>query len=228
MFDVGGLLNVVLHGRDAWRDCTVLPPRPVEYGPPDYYRPGATANVRVGLKAGFDLATVTGGSVPGKFAYRDGFSTGAMADFSLNACLSFHPELLFSQKGARYDEAAANRARFAGKLRLNYFDLPLLLRAKAPGGLFVEVGPQLGYLVGQKTESTEYVPGQNPRFTTRVDMAGTRRLDLGYVAGVGYQLPQGLKVSARYNGGLADLNDPADGPAIRNALIQLQVAYLFK
>jgi len=228
VFDMGGLLDVVLHGRDAWRNYLVPPRPPVAGGPVDYYRPAPNFSGRVGLKASFNLATVTGGNAPGKFSYRDGFSTGAMADFNLNSYLSLHPELLFSQKGARYDETDANGARFAGKLRLNYFDLPVLLRARAPGGLFAEVGPQLGYLVGQKTESTEYLPGQDPRATSRVDMAGRRRLELGYVAGVGYQLPQGLEVSARYNGGLADLNDPASGPALHNALIQLQIGYLFK
>jgi hypothetical protein len=50
---------------------------------------------------------------------------------------------------------------------------------------------------------------------------------VGYVLGVGYQLPQGLEASLRYNGGFSDLQNPAGDPKLRNSVFQLQVGYLF-
>ena len=56
---------------------------------------------------------------------------------------------------------------------------------------------------------------------------GTRKVDVGYIAGVGYQLPQGLELGLRYNGGISDLSDPSGSSKVRNSVFQFQVGYLF-
>lgn len=136
-----------------------------------------------------------------------------MADFSFSDLISLHPEVLFSQKGVKYD-SGSNSAQ----IRLNYIDVPVLLRVKADG-LFFEAGPQLGFLGGQKTE----VNGN----TVSTTINGLRKVDVGYIAGVGYQLPQGLELGVRYNGGISDVNDPSISTKSRNSVFQFQVGYLF-
>lgn len=185
-------------------------PRPAASAP-DYYghrRPVAAAGSAplLGVKAGFNLSNITGGGEPG-FTYRSGFSVGLMADFPLSDVLSFHPELLYSQKGAKYsgtDSLAGLPISLSGSLRLHYIDLPLLLRAKT-NGFFFEAGPQLGYLIGLKEEATASLAGLGSGSVSSTDLDGYRRLDVGYVLGVGYQLPQGLEFGLRYNGGFSDL-----------------------
>jgi hypothetical protein len=196
---------------------------------PDYasYSQASTSTVtgRFGLKAGLNLANVTG--------VRDfdtkpvvGFAAGVMADFDLSDHFSFHPELLYSQKGAKTSVSDPSGASFSEDERVQYLDLPLLLRAKA-SGFFLEAGPQLGYLLAHKSEQVEVVPGLGSFPTTDNSTDGTRRLDVGYVVGLGYALPQGLEVGVRYNGGLADVQDPSTDPKLRNSVFQLQVGYLF-
>ena len=174
----------------------------------------ANAQTRFGVKAGLNLANITAKDIDGNKNLL-GAAAGVMADVSFSDLISFHPELLFSQKGVRYEETG-----FKGQVRTNYIDLPLLLRVKADG-LFFEAGPQAGLLVSQKFEAN------GTTISTSTD--GTRKLDIGYIAGVGYQLPAGLEFGVRYNGGISDLSDTNNSSSnkTRNSVFQFQVGYLF-
>ena len=171
---------------------------------------------RFGVKAGVSLASVSGKNTS-EAKNLVGATAGVMGDISFSDLISFHPELLFSQKGVKFED---NRS--TGQTRTSYLDVPLLLRVKADG-LFFEAGPQAGFLLGLKSESDILGLGT----LTSTSTQGTRKIDLGYVAGVGYQLPQGLEIGLRYNGGISDLSDPSGGSAVRNSVFQLQVGYLF-
>lgn len=174
-------------------------------------------SVRFGIKGGVGLASVTGSSVSNtnKKNLVVG-QAGLMADFGFTDLLSFHPELLFSQKGIRYE----NGSLYAQN-RLSYLDLPLLLRVNADG-LFFEAGPQVGFLLAEKDENNLFGTA-----VTSTSTNGTRKVDVGYIAGVGYQLPSGLELGVRYNGGIADIQDPSGSSKIRNSVFQLQLGYLF-
>ena len=176
----------------------------------------AQTGARFGIKAGVNLASVTGTDSEGR-KNLIGANAGVMADISFSDLISFHPELLFSQKGVKFEESGAS-----AQVRTNYLDLPLLLRVKADG-LFFEAGPQVGFLIGQKSEFN--IPGLGTGSSTSTD--GTRKVDLGYIAGVGYQLPSGLELGVRYNGGISDLSDPSGSEKSRNSVFQFQVGYLF-
>jgi hypothetical protein len=196
---------------------------------------------RVGIKAGVGLSNVTGNDAH-NFKNQFGFQAGIMADIGLSSLLAFHPELLYSQKGAKIDGSASYvsgagtyTSTQSGKLRLGYLDLPLLLRLKAAGAFF-EVGPQLGLLLSRElnnTATTEvtYAGGTGSSITTEnVSTSGTdgaRKLDIGYVLGLGYRLPQGLELGVRYNGGLAKLADGDSAPKLHNSVFQFQIGYLF-
>ncbi len=206
--------------------------------------PAGEATARFGLKAGLSVASFRGSDVQEGFTSVLGANGGLTADFSLSDNFSFHPELLYSQKGAKVDQTYSDELlglpvslRLSGPVRLHYLDLPLLLRART-NGFFVEAGPQLGYLLAQKstitTAVTITVPGTPPmtesETQTDTSLDGLRRLDVGYVLGVGYQLPQGLEVALRYNGGLTNLDNDPDRNArtkARNSAFQVQLGYAF-
>ena len=184
-----------------------------------------------GLKAGLNVSSITGNNVIGfDFKNRTSFNAGVMADLPFSNLLSFHPELLYSQKGAKFRgnvEEDNMLISVTGSLRLHYLDLPLLLRLKT-NGFFFEAGPQLGYLLGLKREARADVFGLGSLGSSSdTNLDGYRRLDVGYVVGLGYQLPQGLELGLRYNGGFSDLNNPANDPKLRNSVFQAQVGYSF-
>lgn len=186
---------------------------------------------RFGVKAGANLANVSGGDLSGN-KNLVGLAAGVMADVSFSDLISFHPELLYSQKGAKFESSGSfsgTNYTLTQETRTSYLDLPLLLRVKADG-LFFEAGPQVGFLIGQKTESTESYSGNGgsgSSSSSSTSTTGLRKFDVGYIAGVGYQLPMGLEVGVRYNGGISDVNDPSGSSKTRNSVFQFQLGYLF-
>ena len=171
---------------------------------------------RFGLKAGVNLANITGYYAPDNKTLV-GLAAGVMADFGLNDLLSFHPELLYSQKGSKpYDN------RGSAQVRTSYLDLPLLLRMHT-NGLIFEAGPQVGLVIAQKSEYT--ASGGSPVINTST--ANTQKLDLGYIAGLGYQLASGIEFGIRYNGGLLGVNNSSVSfTGAHNSVFQFQVGYL--
>ena len=178
---------------------------------------------RFGAKVGLGLATVTGSDTK-DLKNLVVFNGGVMADISFSDLISFHPELLYSQRGAK-TEGTDNGVSYTGTTRFGYVDVPLLLRIKA-SGLFFEVGPQLGILLSQNSEATVAYGGTSQSHSS-TSTEGLRKLDFGYVVGVGYQLPQGLELGIRYNGGLLDISDPSGSSKQYNSVFQFQVGYLF-
>ncbi len=118
--------------------------------------------VRLGLKGGPSYTTVVGQHVAGA-ASKWGFHGGVLVNVKLSDQLSLQPEVLYSQKGTK-GAADSNR------INLNYVDLPVLLRvATGLGGLFIEVGPQLGYLAG----SDASIGSRTPLARVTADFAGS-------------------------------------------------------
>ena len=184
---------------------------------------------RFGTKVGIGFASLTNANTVGG-EYMPVPQAGVMGDFGLNERVYFHPELLFSQKGVK-TVTRPGISLFGGaggvgtnsQTLLTYLDLPLLFRLKSKG-LFLEAGPQAGFLVALKVE--DYV--NNVLVYSTNSTANARRVDLGYIVGVGYQLPQGLELGFRYNGGIFDVNAAsASGGKQRNSVFQFQIGYLF-
>lgn len=82
-------------------------------------------------------------------------------------------------------------------------------------GLSLEAGPQLGFLLSAKNESTNV----KDSFKT---------FDFGVNLGLGYKLNNGLNFGARYNLGLTNINDSEGSSGKnRNGVIQVSVGYFF-
>jgi|GEM_PF-2047548 len=139
-----------------------------------------------------------------------------------------------------------NHMRHEQQRRLHYLDLPVLARINA-GKLFFEAGPQMSYLLASRlhqsststtVDSREVPPGtptgggsgpaqvadQGERF--RGDLS---RVEVGVVAGVGYQTAGGLSVGLRYQHGLSSIrrrNASTDQQPVYTQAATLQVGYV--
>ena len=77
----------------------------------------------------------------------------------------------------------------------DYLTLPLMVRYRVSGGrLWLGAGPQLGYLL--RAES--YSPQLGETATETGDLPYYHRLDIGLVAGLGYQFSKHFGVSSQY------------------------------
>lgn len=179
----------------------------------------AQAQMRVGIKAGANMAQYTNVDLTGH-----GFVIGPQAGFTLNAPItsdgffSVQPELLYSQKGDKIEDLTTSR--------LHYVDLPVLARINADGFIF-EAGPQVGFLAAGTHKQYQRINGQTTDSRTFSSTDGLHRFDVGYVAGVGYQLASGPNIGLRYNGGLTRLLDNGSTVSVRNSVFQLFVGYVF-
>ena len=198
----------------------------------------AQTGVRLGIKAGATLSSFTGSDVDGA-KYKFGGNVGLTANFDLNNNLSFQPELLYSMKGAKGEESYSDydgnipiTVQEKTNITLHYLDLPLLLKLKS-NSIFFEAGPQLGFLLGQKTTydgTATYIANGTTQTesysTSSTSTDGIRKVDIGYVLGVGYQLSEALSLGVRYNGGFTSLEDDGNTKA-HNSAFQLQLGYTF-
>ncbi|MDB5264342.1 MAG: hypothetical protein JWQ14_3625 [Adhaeribacter sp.] len=197
----------------------------------------AQAQVKLGIKGGINYSNIAGDlQEENHYENKIGFLGGVTANFPLvgDGFLSLQPELLYSQKGYQYqdDKVTIDNATYSikGKRNFNYLDLPVLLRVNA-GGLFFEGGPQASYLLGirDNTEIENEGTGNDTKNWKKIEKDNLAELEIGYVAGVGYQAANGLGIGLRYNGSINHLakSDPNNDELVnaRHSAFQLQLGY---
>lgn len=152
---------------------------------------------KVGIKAGANL--MMGGKfvVPGvdvKSKYVPGFQAGVFLDLPLSSKLSFSPEVLYSQKGAKF-EGGVPGTNGEIKTKLGYIDVPVLLTINATPEFNFVIGPQASFLINHET--TTFVNGTQTASNTSKD--DLRKSIAAGVVGMGYKFSPNLNMNARYS-----------------------------
>lgn len=144
-----------------------------------------------GIKGGYNLAAVSFNG-DGETDQRHGFHIGVYGESFLSESFSIQPELLYSQQGY---EITDSNGTFTQKL--DYINLPLMLKAYPSKNFFLEAGPQIGLAVSHKEEydglfssSQKYDP---------------KSFDWGLNFGGGFKTDSGFSFGVRYHLGLGDL-----------------------
>ncbi|QNP52380.1 PorT family protein [Hymenobacter qilianensis] len=138
--------------------------------------------------------------------------------FATDGFWNVQPELLFSAKGAKdkYGRTVTGE-RATYNYRQNYLELPILAKINTHGLTF-EAGPQLGYLLSFSDNN------DNPLYQ-RPQRQDYNSVQLGYIVGVGYELPTGLSLTLRYSDDITGIYAASAAP--RNSVLQAQLGYLF-
>ncbi len=175
----------------------------------------AGRNVSLGLKAGGSLSSFSGAQAPSDRVI-PGFHAGGFANIGITDLFAFQPEIIYSQKGAEIPGSNVTT-------RLNYLDVPLAFHVNT-GGLFFEAGPQVGLLLTAENKVGTVSADRKSRYNT---------IDVGYLAGLGYQRKRGLGAGLRYNGGFTNIEKSVTTGSrtvqnnIRNSAFQLYLTYSF-
>lgn len=148
---------------------------------------------------------------------KPGYHAGLTADFHLSESLAFHPEVLYVLKGSAFDRPAAGLTR-----NLHYLEVPLLLRYYTDEVLdanswFLEVGPQVSYLLQARNENGTDVRSELNRFDAGVNLGAGHRFKSGISLGVRYGvgvLNVYKKLSAAESGGRGDYQPNAKNDTI--------------
>jgi hypothetical protein len=163
--------------------------------------PPASSQVSLGFQAGLSMAKFGGKDLGGDASYRMGFGGGALLKVPLSDVLSVQPELSFMQKGAEEETSD-----YDANIKLNYLEIPVLLRFDVPtdGTIdpFFMLGPSMAIKVGCKIggesggTSVEVDCDEAGLEVTSVDFGGMLAAGIGIDAGPGQMFVQGRYYAA--------------------------------
>lgn len=171
-----------------------------------------TGKVEFGLDGGLNLSDQSGRSGSGMLR---SFNLGFYFDIKLKNAWMLHTGVIVkSNMGAGnlsvYPLGSPDLDNtFAGgsvERKLNYFNVPFLIKYNFRNHFYVEAGPQFGLLYNAYDEFTNNVQGGDVTYEKNI-RDDYHPLDAGIVAGIGYRLMggNGMNLGVRYYYGLVDV-----------------------
>ena len=179
-------------------------------------------DVTFGAKAGLNFASMTGDDAEGLDG-RTSFHLGVTAEIAVSDVFSIQPELLYSGQGYT-DSGEINtidgdvNIDVAG--RVDYLNLPIMVKYYASDSFSLEFGPQIGFLLSAEQE----IEGGLSQTDDLKD--ALKSTDFALNLGAGYKLDSGLNFGLRYSIGMTDVLD-ADSDGFKHSVLQLSVGYNF-
>lgn len=198
---------------------------------------------RYGITAGADYTTLGKSSYALEsqsfnFKWRYGFQAGVYADLPLSTKFSITPQVLYTQKGGQVnmgipeysvpDGAVNYNRRYEGSTKLNYIDIPVLVTYKACGKLSIFAGPQVSFLLSQRSSFTD-TRNPDPIYWNSNSKGGFTKTIIGGNAGIGYNYDKhlGLNLHYAYDFQHIGTNTDVSNSTERNSGFALMVSYLF-
>ncbi len=160
-------------------------------------------DMKFGVKGGLNSSTLLG--VDGAKSLI-GVNLGGFVEFKVSDKFSVQPELLYSMQGVKTDM----------ELKLNYINIPVMVKYAVADKFNLQVGPQIGFLMSANLDGVDYKDN-------------LKSIDFGVNFGAGYDFTKETFLDLRYNLGLAQTQkslDPGEAVA-KNAVIQLSLGYKF-
>lgn len=162
-----------------------------------------------GIKAGANLSNFTGGNfddVEKKALI--GFHGGLYGRFNFLR-FAIQPEAMISTQGAKIDSVSGSY-----DWKVTYVNVPVMVQYRFPTGVYIEAGPQVGFVVSEDIENE-----------TIGDFA--KGLDLSIAGGLGFRGKKGLGIGARYTVGLSKVGDfdisSGIDPDFKNGVLQFSI-----
>lgn len=170
----------------------------------------SSSPIRFGLKAGLNVSSLTASGWNSKA----GFYGGVFANIPVAQDFSVQPEILYSGMGAKA------KSNSDVKANLDYIAVPVMFQYNALPNLYLEAGPQFGFLISAKAKYQ----------SNSVDIKDeTKTFDFGLGLGAGYYFTQNIGVNVRYVAGLSDIakDRPSGSDSNKNGAFQVGLAYKF-
>jgi len=168
------------------------------------------AQARIGATAGLNVSTYTG-DVSDAVDFKAGFQAGLVVDLGITESFSVIPELLFSQRGAKFKGGNVSQT-------LNYLQLPINAAYKLEAGygskVIIFAGPYLGYGISGS---------DGIKFGSKIEEV--KPFDFGLNFGLGYQFEK-IFFKLQCNPGLLNMNNGSD-IKIRNLNLAVTAGYFF-
>jgi hypothetical protein len=185
------------------------------------------AQMQAGLKAGLNIANLSGDDVEGSDS-KTGFAGGAFFTYQLSSMFAIQPEVYYSMKGAT-DKMDFNGATVDLTYTLDYIEIPVLFKLLIPlQGSNIKpsifAGPSLGI------NTTAKIKAEYQGESEEEDIEDVKSTDFGlqFGGGIGFPIGKGeLGVDIRYILGLSTIDDSAEEADVKNNVINVNLYYGF-
>lgn len=181
---------------------------------------GSALAIKYGLKVGVNFSNMSNDmSFDPGFSMGTGFRAGALVNFHWGqrtasslpgtGLWGLQPEVVYTNQVVKSD---------GGEIKLNYLQVPIMLKVYPTTSLSFEVGPELSYLLSTSPSSLQ-VGGAD------VKMGDCKGLVMGAGVGASYEFSFGLLLGARYSLGFTDLGKNLKWK--NNSNVQVTAGWLF-
>lgn len=177
--------------------------------------------VTLGVKAGLNFSTINIDEEVEFFeaSTRTGLVVGLFASAPLTPRIALQPEVLYSQKGAKFDDADAT-------LNLDYLEIPVLADIRlteGPARVSFMVGPSFAFRSRARLDVGEGEEEESEDFADQIES-----VDVGLVTGVAVTSGQ-FVVDGRYTWGLSNVGkEDALEEDSRNRTLSITVGWRFR
>lgn len=181
-------------------------------------------NFHFGIKTGINLSKETKTEVERQVQdfdkeFRKGFHIGGIVTYSINKQWELEGNPMYSQQGYKEHLFSIENNRTIYSIRSNYINLPIAIKYYPLEHLYIEMGPQIGFLISKKHKIqgegniTKYIPLK------------PKHIDLSLFCGLGYKFSNNILLEARYIHGI---NNTYKNVALsQNRNIQISIGYMF-
>lgn len=190
--------------------------------------------VKLGVKAGLNISTLTFDESELKSSNKPGFTAGAMAEIPLTKKFSVQPELLFSQQGTKtsFSDPDVTNSVYKGTIELNYLNIPVMLKYYLVEGLSLQAGPQIGILLKAKNKYQDNFLGYENHESLDLKKYSSG-IDTSVNLGLGYQFKDKFYTDLRYTISYSNIFKEGDpnhfiNNDLKNRVFQITVGYFFK
>ncbi|MEM8998621.1 MAG: porin family protein [Bacteroidota bacterium] len=178
-------------------------------------------DVGIGVRGGLNLSTITGDDFDSPDS-RTSFYIGILAEFPLSEKFSLQSELFYSAQGFDIGDEPlpdGSDAIYDATLKLDYIQIPILMKVYLAKGLNLHGGPQFGFNVNE--EISIDIPGDDD---LDIELDDANSFDFQITNGLEYKIKDVFLIQARYTFGLTDIIDDVDS---RTSNISFGIGYIF-
>jgi Outer membrane protein beta-barrel domain len=179
------------------------------------------AQVAFGLKGGLNLSNLEVDDPQASYDSRTGYHAGFFLRSTFDK-VAIQPELLLYTQSNQIDYASSSINPGTVENDFTYLTIPVLLKFCIVSGLNVHAGPQFGFLLdGEQKINTSLFTG------TQDIKDNYKNSDVAISIGGGWDFPFGLSADVRYNIGVKDINNAANGEETKSRVFLVSLGWNF-
>ncbi|SHK11987.1 porin family protein [Chryseobacterium polytrichastri] len=190
--------------------------------------------ITFGVKGGMNVSSLSKGADLSDSKSKIGFNAGVFANIPVASSFSIQPEVIYNDLGSKVTREftapiSGDKYRSDYSRNLGYIAVPVMFQYNALPNLYIEAGPEFGFLVSAKDKYKSSTNGTtNSTTTNELNKKDFNSFNFGIGLGAGYYITQNLGITARYTAGVNDIYKNNNGDAVRNNVFQVGLAYKFK